>query len=670
MATTPNKNRHLSRECRTKEDNRSEDGRNTGNKEGAISWGWVEGAGKKEESSNCGDVNEKVLTGQLIQKMMKIMLSWLATAQDQTHSDASVEIKAYTQGLTEESEAQFSSHHTRSTLNQTELVSEPVVNESNVEVQPKVWSDAPIIEEYESDSDDEHVCTILKGNLVRGLPTKLFQNDNTCVACQKGKQHKASCKAKLVSSISHPLQLLHMDLFGPTSVRAENHRDLLLVITDDFSRFSWTFFLRTKDETSAILKDFIRQIENQLNQKVKTIRCDNGTEFKNRDAIEFCGLKGIKREYSNARTPQQNELPVEDEEQTPFNWRQQNKPNVAGKGPSWLFDLDYLTDSMNYHFVRSENQANIHADARLQRQEKEANEEAEALRKNLEQETENLVTQAGGLLRLNEERICVSIKPTGFLMREVGEVGLVVGKIGSMPNIHGESLKRGLKSSLWVGIKAPELDDIIFGSTKKSLVEEFGGIDEESNPNWAFGILEIFIFDLGILPKLGVSDSDYAGANLDRKSTTEDDCQFLGRRLIHQETSLWSCYDNKEDVIPLSGVYQVNWLVWLISLLLRRFRESMRRVTDVLKHTMDDYTTGSFLVWTKLVLTKAKLVPWAKYVPAKESLAKNTARGKHFSGKVTPLFDTMMVQSSQDEGASSERLSDEKSSSSPASTSE
>ncbi|GJW50891.1 putative ribonuclease H-like domain-containing protein [Tanacetum coccineum] len=130
---------------------------------------------------------------------------------------------------------------------------------------------------------------LVKGNLVRGLPTKLFLNDHTCVACQKGKQHKASCKAKLVSSISHTLQLLHMDLFGPTSVRSINHKTYCLVITDDFSRFSWTFFLRTKDETSAILKDFIRQIENQLNQKVKTIRCDNGTEFKNRDIIEFCG---------------------------------------------------------------------------------------------------------------------------------------------------------------------------------------------------------------------------------------------------------------------------------------------------------------------------------------------------------------------------------------------
>ncbi|GJW36001.1 putative ribonuclease H-like domain-containing protein [Tanacetum coccineum] len=147
---------------------------------------------------------------------------------------------------------------------------------------------------------------LVKGNLVRGLPSKIFQNDHTCVACQKGKQHKASCKAKIVSSISQPLQLLHMDLFGPTSVRSINHKTYCLVITDDFSRFSWVFFLRTKDETSGILKDFIRQIENQLNQKVKTIRCDNGTKFKNRDIIEFCGSKGIKREYNNARTPQQN----------------------------------------------------------------------------------------------------------------------------------------------------------------------------------------------------------------------------------------------------------------------------------------------------------------------------------------------------------------------------
>ncbi|GKF02668.1 putative ribonuclease H-like domain-containing protein, partial [Tanacetum coccineum] len=76
---------------------------------------------------------------------------------------------------------------------------------------------------------------LVKGNLVRGLPSKIFQNDHTCVACRKGKQHKASCKAKSVSSISQPLQLLHMDLFRSTSVRSINHKTYCLIITDDFS---------------------------------------------------------------------------------------------------------------------------------------------------------------------------------------------------------------------------------------------------------------------------------------------------------------------------------------------------------------------------------------------------------------------------------------------------
>ncbi|GKB30494.1 ribonuclease H-like domain-containing protein [Tanacetum coccineum] len=96
----------------------------------------------------------------------------------------------------------------------------------------------------------------------------------------KRKQHKATYKAiTVVSSISDPLQLLHMDLFGPTSIRSIDHKYYCLVITDDYSRFCWVFFLETKDETYPILKDFISLVENQLNKK---------------------------RDYSNARTPQQN----------------------------------------------------------------------------------------------------------------------------------------------------------------------------------------------------------------------------------------------------------------------------------------------------------------------------------------------------------------------------
>nr|GEX85195.1 hypothetical protein [Tanacetum cinerariifolium] len=149
---------------------------------------------------------------------------------------------------------------------------------------------------------------LVRHNLVKCLPSKCYENDHTCVACLKGKHHKASCKTKLVNSVSKPLHTLHMDLFGPTSVNSLNHKWYCLVVTDDFSRFTWTFFLKTMDETSGILRNFITEIENLKVLKMKIIRCDNRGEFKNKEMNEFCTRKGIKREFSNARTPQQNRV--------------------------------------------------------------------------------------------------------------------------------------------------------------------------------------------------------------------------------------------------------------------------------------------------------------------------------------------------------------------------
>nr|GEW16478.1 hypothetical protein [Tanacetum cinerariifolium] len=88
----------------------------------------------------------------------------------------------------------------------------------------------------------------------------------------EGKQHKASCKSKLVNSVTKHLHTLYMDLFGPTSVSSISHKWYCLVVTDDFSRFTWTFFLKTKDETSGILRKFIPEIENLKDLKVKIIR--------------------------------------------------------------------------------------------------------------------------------------------------------------------------------------------------------------------------------------------------------------------------------------------------------------------------------------------------------------------------------------------------------------
>ncbi|GJS70918.1 putative ribonuclease H-like domain-containing protein [Tanacetum coccineum] len=152
----------------------------------------------------------------------------------------------------------------------------------------------------------KNINKLVKENLVRGLPEKHFENDQTYVACLKGKQHKASCKSKVLNPITKPLFMLHIDLFGPNFMSSLMHKKYCLVVSDDYSRFIWVFFLATKDETREILKNFIKQIENLVDKKVIIIRCDNGTEFKNKVMDDFYKENGIKREYSVARTPQQN----------------------------------------------------------------------------------------------------------------------------------------------------------------------------------------------------------------------------------------------------------------------------------------------------------------------------------------------------------------------------
>ncbi|KAJ9542188.1 hypothetical protein OSB04_028694 [Centaurea solstitialis] len=147
---------------------------------------------------------------------------------------------------------------------------------------------------------------LVKNNLVRGLPRKEFFCHDNCVACLKGKQHTTSHKSKEVNSISSPLQLIHMDLFGPTNVMSIGKKSYCLVIVDDFSRFTWVYFLKTKDETSGLIKSFVTRVENQSNLKVKVTRSDNGTEFKNSDINSFCDEKGIEKQYSAPRTPQHN----------------------------------------------------------------------------------------------------------------------------------------------------------------------------------------------------------------------------------------------------------------------------------------------------------------------------------------------------------------------------
>ncbi|GJS62409.1 putative ribonuclease H-like domain-containing protein [Tanacetum coccineum] len=147
-----------------------------------------------------------------------------------------------------------------------------------------------------------------------GLPSKLLKMIKPVVCLSKRKEHRASCKSKTKNSISLPLHLLHMDLFGPTFVKSLMKKMYYLVVTDDYSRFIWVFFLASKDETSGILKSFITGIENLVDHEVKGIRCDNGIEFKNKEMNKICKMKGILRQFSITRTSQQNGVAKEEKD--------------------------------------------------------------------------------------------------------------------------------------------------------------------------------------------------------------------------------------------------------------------------------------------------------------------------------------------------------------------
>ena len=152
-------------------------------------------------------------------------------------------------------------------------------------------------------NDIDKLC---KKELVIGLPQIKYEKDKLCHACEKGKQHRATFKSKKFATIESPLDLLHMDLFGPVSTPSLNGKRYTLVIVDEYSRYTWVFFLKAKSETADVIIDFIKKAETLYKLKVRQLRSDNGTEFKNVTLNSFCDEKGISQCYSAARTPQQN----------------------------------------------------------------------------------------------------------------------------------------------------------------------------------------------------------------------------------------------------------------------------------------------------------------------------------------------------------------------------
>nr|GEU29731.1 hypothetical protein [Tanacetum cinerariifolium] len=267
-------------------------------------------------------------------------------------------------------------------------------------------NDALIIKEWVLDDEEENVSQpkikkkIASPSIVKKEFVKPRQHENTARKTLKKVKHdrpkavvnavkgdnlnvvKAlACwvwkpKHKVLDHVSkHNSALITLNKFN--YIDAQGRSNLMkeiycLVVTDDHSRFTWVFFLAAKDETGGILKSFITRIENLVDHKVKMIRCDNRTEFKNREMNQFCEMKGkfngkadegLFVGYSlnskafrvfNSRTKI-----VKENLHIRFN---ENTLKVVGSIPDWLFDIDELTRTMNYEPIVTATQSNSFAD--------------------------------------------------------------------------------------------------------------------------------------------------------------------------------------------------------------------------------------------------------------------------------------------------------------------
>nr|GEX59452.1 hypothetical protein [Tanacetum cinerariifolium] len=145
-----------------------------------------------------------------------------------------------------------------------------------------------------------------KNDIVIGLPKLKFVKDHLCSSCELGNAKQKSFQTKTTPSSRRRLQLLHMDLCDPMRVESINGKKYVLVNVDDYSRYTWTYFLRSKDETPEVLIDFLRLVQRGLHAQVRIVQTDKGMEFLNKTLHAYFASEGINHQTSIARTPKQN----------------------------------------------------------------------------------------------------------------------------------------------------------------------------------------------------------------------------------------------------------------------------------------------------------------------------------------------------------------------------
>ncbi|GJT53483.1 retrovirus-related pol polyprotein from transposon TNT 1-94 [Tanacetum coccineum] len=150
------------------------------------------------------------------------------------------------------------------------------------------------------------ICLLSKASKTKGLPKLKYEKDHLCSACSLRKSKKHTHKPKSKDTIQEKIHLLHMDLCRPMRIESINGKKYILVIVDDYSRFTSVKFLRSKDETLEFVIKFLKMILVHLNTFVTNISTDNGTELVNLTLKSYYEDVGISHQTLVARTPQQD----------------------------------------------------------------------------------------------------------------------------------------------------------------------------------------------------------------------------------------------------------------------------------------------------------------------------------------------------------------------------
>jgi hypothetical protein len=151
----------------------------------------------------------------------------------------------------------------------------------------------------------DNLVKISTKQAVRDMPKITKPTSTICKQCQHGKQSRVNFKTKEYAT-SKPLELVHTDLCGPSRTKILQGESYFMLLIDDYTRMTWVSFLKNKSEAFEKFKAFKALVENETDLKIKCLRSDNGGEFTSNEFEEFCEIHGIKRQYSTARTPQQN----------------------------------------------------------------------------------------------------------------------------------------------------------------------------------------------------------------------------------------------------------------------------------------------------------------------------------------------------------------------------